>query len=94
MTLLELVVAIIVALAPPTRCPPGWSLAEGVRRNGEFACYAPLPKCCGDARGPCEAVACPRVEVTRSRIYCTNGTQPIVVDHRTVGCQRQPTEER
>lgn len=81
-------VSFVLALALPSRaqCPVGWSLHEGVRRSGEFACYGPLAERCGDAREYTDP--CPKPEITRSRIYCTGGSRPIVVDFRTVGCQR------
>lgn len=86
----------IVALAwaaatTPTsgRCAPGWHLATGIRQDGTFSCFAPLPECCGDSKGECELVPCPPHVEIRSRIYCTGGTVPIVVDHETVGCQRE-----
>jgi hypothetical protein len=68
------------------RCPAGWSLGEGVRRTGEFACYSPPPHDCGEPRGPNER-PCPTPVKARGRIHCTGGSVPIVVDERTVGCQ-------
>jgi hypothetical protein len=85
----ELLLVVMVAVLPPmARCPDGWSLGEGVRRaTGEFACYAPVPRDCGEPKGPYER-PCPRSERYYGRIYCTGGKLAIVVDHRTVGCQR------
>lgn len=87
-----LVDALLVVMMPRiARCPPKWSLAEGVRRSGvnvgEFACYSPPPRTCGEPKGPYE-VPCPPSEKFHARIYCTGGALPIVVDDRTVGCSR------
>jgi hypothetical protein len=67
-------------------CPPGMDLRMGVRRTGEYECWTIPPQGCGEAVGPTRA--CPEPTITHGRIHCTNGTQPIVVDFRTVGCQR------
>lgn len=78
------VLAIVIALSRGT-CPPGWSV-NGVRPTGAYECLGPLhPPGCGepDETSP----PCVRPAVKAGRIYCTNGTRPIVVDHRTVGCQ-------
>lgn len=84
--------ALLVCMPPVAQCPPNWWLGEGVRRTGpdvgSFACYAPLAKCCGEPAGIVCEKPCPDVEIRRSRIYCTGGAKPIVVDFRTVGCQR------
>jgi hypothetical protein len=89
------VVTVMLAsvLPPVAQCPRGWNLQEGVRRDGpdvgEFACYAPLPPCCGEPAGKLECQRqCPAVDRFHSRIYCTGGAKPIIVDERTVGCQR------
>jgi hypothetical protein len=77
---------IAVTLPDRARCEPGWSLHEGVRLDGSYACYGPLkPPGCGDAAGDWKP--CQKPEIKRSRVYCTNGHRPIVVDERTVGCQ-------
>lgn len=87
-----LVLALVVAILRPSsaQCPPGWSLGEGIRRTGEFACYSPPPRDCGDVRGPFERPCKPSPmwpsKVRRARIHCTGGSIPIVVDERTVGC--------
>ena len=69
------------------RCPAGWMLLEGVRPNGEFACFTPMdPPGCGDLEGT--NVPCKRPHRVSGRIYCTNGQQPIINDGWvTVGCQ-------
>lgn len=81
---------VVVAAAAPglASCERGWYLGEGVRLDGEFGCYSPLPACCGESTGRCSSVACPEQRVVRSAIRCTGGARPIVVDARTVGCQR------
>lgn len=91
----SLVATIALAICMPSaaQCPPGWSLTEGIRITGphvgEFACYAPLPACCGEPAGKVCERACPDVEIRRSRIHCTGGAHPIQMgDGRTVGCQR------
>lgn len=87
-TLIALVVTLPLVLLMPSsaRCPVGWSLHEGVRRSGEFACYGPLsPAGCGEPVGP--EVPCRKPEITRSRVHCTGGSIPVVRDHRTVACQ-------
>lgn len=93
--LMAFTVGIVVGVAAPTKasCPTGWSLGEGVRRQGprvgEYACHAPLPRCCGepvhDGTG-CNR-ACPPTKKYIGRIYCTGGMLPIVVNERTVACQ-------
>lgn len=72
-------------------CPPQWH-HNGVRRytdRGAFECEAKLPPCCGEPAGALECQRqCPAVQRFHSRIYCTGGTLPIVVNERTIGCQR------
>jgi len=72
------------------RCPVGFDLRTGVRSDGRFACW---PHPVGDPRydgtwgRPERSVQPPWV--IESQLYCTGGTRPIVVDARTVGCQRR-----
>lgn len=84
---------VICGIARPDRiaCPPGW-VAEGVRLSGTTDCVrastAPdtIDTSCGDG-GRCSGKAPPEPRFP-VRVYCTNGTTPIVVSHRVVGCQR------
>lgn len=71
------------------RCPAGHDLRTGIRRDGHFECW---PAVVGDplydgAAGYPERGRQSDAILT-GRIYCTGGTQPIIVDYRTVGCQR------
>lgn len=81
----------IGAVLPVSSCPPGWH-NNGVRRyddRGAFECEAPLPPCCGEPAGVLECQRqCSPVQRFHSRIYCTGGSLPIVVNERTVGCSR------
>lgn len=86
-----LLLFVAACTTPPdhAQCAPGWYV-EGVRPTGVTTCvYAP-PGGCGDAAGtPAEQMACVYEERRYAiAVYCTNGTHPIVVDERTVGCQR------
>ncbi len=84
--LLAAVLAFAASRPSSATCPRGWSLHEGVRRDGSYACWGPLePKGCGEPVGP--DIPCRRPPITRGRIHCTGGSVPIVVDERTVGCQ-------
>lgn len=79
--------AMVISFAlSPLPCPKGWH-HEGVRPSGEYEC---IPQPVGpDWPGysfPDRSVVPPGR--LRSRIYCTGGSQPVVVDERTVGCQR------
>lgn len=79
------------ALCRPSRatCPAGYDLRTGIRRSGDFQCWPhPVgdPEWDGTWRRPDRSVQ--PDGVIRSRIYCTGGASPIVVDYRTVGCQR------
>lgn len=69
------------------RCPPGWTLLEGVRRSGEFACYSPMdPPGCGDLEGT--NVPCKKAYRIWGRIWCTNGQEPAIGDRwEIVSCQ-------
>lgn len=89
---MHVIIAILVLLrgvcAQPraARCPPRWYLSEGVRRSGEYVCHEPLPRSLDDTRdGASQGSDGLRIP---GRIYCTGGARSIVVDERTVGCQR------
>lgn len=91
---LSMIIAALATILPipnKAQCPKGWH-NNGVRRFedvGAFECEAPLPACCGEPvkYGGC-STACPSVQRFHSRIYCTGGSRPIVVNERTVGCSR------
>lgn len=80
----------IAAMRRPTtaRCFPN-EYVEGVRRDGSTWCVhrptKPEIDCSGTKR--CVSDEPPRYS-TPLMIYCTGGTRPIVVDYRTIGCQR------
>ncbi len=94
--LLSLVLMAVCAIVKPTkaRCPPGHDLRTGIRRSGHFECW---PNPIGNAEGdgimgrPDRSVQPPWT--INARIHCTSGQLPIVVDYRTVGCQRGSTQE-
>ena len=75
--ILTALVLIVAAFARPVRvhAPRGFYV-EGVRPTGETTLRAEPVDDNTPGRGAIGA-----------RIYCTNGTRPIVVDERTVGCQ-------
>jgi hypothetical protein len=79
--------AIAFALAP-LRCPKGWH-HEGVRPTGEYDCIRkPVgPDWPGYAYPDRSVVPPGRLQ---AQIYCTGGAVPVVVDERTIGCQRIP----
>lgn len=85
------VLCLLVAMAiHPTRarCPDGFYV-EGVRSWGGFTCHRqPVgdPNLDGTYGRPDVSVE-PGGELA-GRLYCTGGAVPIVVDSRTVGCQR------
>jgi len=84
---------VLAAFIRPERavCPKGWYV-EGVRRAGDTQCRPEIPDDPRDWPGDD-----PRDTVHRDlkpynaelpmQIYCTGGSQPIVVNDRTVGCQ-------
>ena len=87
---LNIIVLLCIAFARPktATCPQGWWLPEGLRRTGEFVCR---PQAIGGdddvLTGRSTAIQ-PSGEL-HGRIYCTNGTEPIIRrDGVTVGCQR------
>lgn len=69
-------------------CPPAYDLRTGIRRNGQFECW-PHPQGDPSADGtyghPLHSTQ--SNAILRSQIYCTNGTEPIIVSDRVVGCQ-------
>jgi hypothetical protein len=77
--LLTIAVMTVASLVQPrrARCPDGMYV-NGVRPSGAFECRI-APKLKHEA---------PPDSELGGRIYCTGGTRPIVVDYRTVGCQR------
>jgi len=86
-----------VALEPQHgQCPPGWYLRLGVRTSpwagrptGMYTCARPPVGGDDDAiTGRSTAVDPPGS--LQGRIYCTGGSTPIELDHRTVGCQHRP----
>jgi hypothetical protein len=69
-------------------CPVGYDLRTGIRRSGHFECWpTPIgdPDYDGTWQRPERSVQSDGV--LESRIFCTSGQQPIIVDARTVGCQ-------
>lgn len=74
------------AFVRPTslRAPAGWHV-EGVRPSGATTLRRAPQTTCDASRDVCADELDPAVT---GRIYCTGGARPIVVDARTVGCQR------
>lgn len=78
---------VLAVLLSPKQCRDGW-FVEGIRPNGMTQCRPKPPTRCGEP-GPPDNQPCPQDDRVELRaIYCTGGTRPIVVDDRTVGCQR------
>ena len=78
---------VLAVMLGPKRCRAGWYV-EGVRPTGIARCRPSPPAGCGEPVPPFNQ-PCPMD--TRSEpmaIYCTGGAVPVVVDYRTVGCQR------
>ena len=69
-------------------CADGWYVAT-LRPDGSFECEQSPPR---DERDCTKDLVCPQPVGEsigiQNRIYCSGGATPIVVDHRTVGCQR------
>jgi hypothetical protein len=81
---IEIVVLAIMLALSRGKCPVDWSV-NGVRPTGSYECLGPLkPRGCGESA---ISPPCMRPASSLGRIYCTGGSQPIVIDHRTVGCQ-------
>jgi hypothetical protein len=82
----------IIAVASCTYRPDRAQCAEGyyvngVRGDGRFECLRSPPV----AKRDCTQPTGPSLGIV-SRIYCTGGSRPIVVDQRTVGCIRRWSE--
>ncbi len=77
--LITLAIIVITSIAEPrrVRCPSGW-YAEGVRPSGATTCR----------RAPINDITPPTGAID-ALVYCTGGSLPIVIDHRTVGCNRR-----
>lgn len=88
MTRAMLMLAIVSRIScDHAECPDRWYV-NGVRPNGRYQCLPVL----GDPERDIEDARA-RVEIHDARsiegaIYCTGGARPIVVDSRTIGCQR------
>lgn len=67
-------------------CPKAWYV-EGVQPAGDYACVKTPARNVCDTKAGCAGDE-PRDPRLRSRIYCTGGSVPVVVDDRTVGCTR------
>lgn len=89
------VVSLLITLSAPctrpvrARCPDGHDLRTGIRRSGAFECW-PVPggDPLYDGAGGFPERSTQSTAILRGQIYCTGGAHPIVVDFRTVGCQR------
>lgn len=71
------------------QCPVFWH-NNGIRPSGTFGCTRnPVgdPEWDGTYQRQPDRSVVPPGEID-GQIYCTGGTHPIVVDDRTVGCQR------
>jgi hypothetical protein len=86
-TLVSLLVMITMAVCRPdrARCPSG-THNEGVRPSGAFECVRDLVGGENDSPGGESTAIEPHGKIA-GQLYCTNGSQPIVVDYQTVGCQ-------
>lgn len=71
------------------RCPEHHDLRMGIRRSGEFQCWA-TPSGPVEYDGTWERRDRSKQSgaILTGRLWCTNGTSPIVVNERVVGCQR------
>lgn len=99
MTVLILLVSFITR-PKRARCPDTYDLRTGIQASGRFNCW-PHPVAppgwnyrrdgriedwdgtFGKAERSLQSEA-----AIGGKLYCTNGTRPIVIDYRTVGCQR------
>lgn len=71
------------------RCPDKHDLRTGIRPSGSFECWPnPVgsPEYDGTYGHPDRSRQ--STAVVRSKIWCTSGSSPIVVNERAVGCQR------
>ena len=84
------VVGLTIASCPDhARCPGGHDLRTGIRRSGDFECWPSPPRgSLYDGAGGYDERSPQRGPVLRSRIFCADGAQPLVVDFRTVACSR------
>jgi hypothetical protein len=80
--LLTIVVLCASTVTRPRKatCPPSWHHGGVELATGGFACRRDFRTGDLDERPLPGAIA--------GRVYCTGGASPIVIDHRTVGCQR------
>jgi hypothetical protein len=79
---------VLAVLLSPKRCPRGWYL-DGVRPSGIGACRLAPPPGCGEPVPPHNQPCATQTRPMPIAIYCTGGSRPVVVDERTVGCQRR-----
>lgn len=88
--LLTFVVLAAAAVAHPQqlRAPRDWYF-EGVRADGATTLRAAPPAGCGEPRPPNDRPCPDHQRAIDARIYCTGGAVAILVDARTVGCQRR-----
>lgn len=93
---IALVCAVISALlftwshvirAERATCPAGWYV-NGVAPDGTFRVRPVPPPERPCASGPNGCIERDLDIEIRGRIYCTGGARPVVVNERTVGCQR------
>lgn len=87
--IVTLIVLFTVAVIRPERirAPVGYNV-EGVRPDGSTTIRVAPPRSCGEPIPPNNQPCTHRDRSFGARIYCTGGTLPIVVDERTIGCQR------
>lgn len=82
-------VATFVVARDTGRCPDGYWLSTGVRPDGRYTCTrVPVGDDHRDARGIVRDDSIVPPGETSGQFICTGGAQAIVVDFRTVGCQR------
>lgn len=88
LTIASSLLLLLAQFTRPTtaRTPEGWYV-NGIRPDGRYEVrMAPIlreKKCSPSCVNPDE----PDLHY-RSRIYCTGGSRPIVINHRRVGCSR------
>ena len=87
-TTMALVVAFVL-IRDAGRCPDGYWLSTGVRPDGRYACTrVPVGDDHRAASGIVRDDSVVPPGETIGRLLCTGGASAIVVDFRTVGCQR------
>lgn len=77
-------------LVHPTKaeCPSGRDLRLGIRRDGHFACWStPVGDPVWDGTYDRPERGIQRDDALEGRIYCGPGTEPVVLDWRTVACR-------